>query len=133
MTDITDDEFTVLMIAAEGESMMPIGRWEKPVISLVAKGLMKSNDKFNNVITDAGREAIKQRDKDDDKVYRDILVKSGQIADARNHAAGAVEEAARHLVSAVKASSMATGHASSHALDEWMRVLKDRCKELLEI
>ena len=29
--------------------MMPIGRWEAPTKSLVAKGYLHVNDKFNNV------------------------------------------------------------------------------------
>ena len=36
MTDLSQDELTVLMIAATGERMMPIGRWEAPAKSLVA-------------------------------------------------------------------------------------------------
>ena len=60
MSDLSQDELTILMIAAEGESMMPIGRWEKPLDSLVAKGLMHRHDKFNVVITPDGRKACKE-------------------------------------------------------------------------
>jgi hypothetical protein len=59
---LSDDEFTVLMIAAEGQSMMPIGRWQEPVESLVAKGFLKEHDKFNCVITPTGREALRKHD-----------------------------------------------------------------------
>ena len=34
---LTDDERTVLMIAAQGQSMMPLGRWETPVEHLVER------------------------------------------------------------------------------------------------
>lgn len=55
---LTDDERTVLMICAEGESLAAIGRWEEPCDHLVEVGLLQRLDKFNNVITDAGRKAI---------------------------------------------------------------------------
>ena len=55
---LTDDEYSVLMIAAEGQSLMPIGRWEKPVERLVSRGLLHSHDRFNNVITPMGRAAL---------------------------------------------------------------------------
>lgn len=59
---LSDDEFTVLMIAAEGQSMMPIGRWQEPVESLVAKGFLKEHDRFNCTITATGREALRAHD-----------------------------------------------------------------------
>src|ERR1700722_17335069 len=58
MPDLTDDEFTLLEIASHGESMIPIGRWERPLKSLAKKGLMFANDSVNYVITEAGRTAL---------------------------------------------------------------------------
>lgn len=64
MTDIqsplTDDEATVMEIAAQGVAMAAIGRWQDAVESLLKRGFLQdlSGDKFNCVITDAGREAI---------------------------------------------------------------------------
>ena len=55
---MTDDEYTVLMIAAEGESMIPIGRWEEPIRTLTLAGLMRKLDQVNYVITQAGRCAM---------------------------------------------------------------------------
>ena len=54
---LTQDEASVLMIAAQGQSLIAIGRWEKPIDSLVKRGLLHANDKFNNVITSKGRQA----------------------------------------------------------------------------
>lgn len=106
MTVLTDDERTVLMIAAEGESMMAVARWEKPIESLVAKGLMCRHDKFNHVITPEGREAIKGVE---DEPYRQMLDLGVQIRNAREQARQLVEQAANHLVLAARASSVATG------------------------
>jgi hypothetical protein len=58
---LTDDEIAVLMIAAEGEMMIDMGkdsRWHQPIVSLVKRGFLKQWDKFNNEITDAGRAAL---------------------------------------------------------------------------
>ena len=53
---LSEDESVVLSIAAEGASMMAIGRWEKPVKRLTTLGYLRAADKFNYFITDAGRQ-----------------------------------------------------------------------------
>ncbi len=60
---MTNDEMTVLMIAAEGESMIPIGRWEQPIRDLEARGLMHKQDAVNYVITDKGLHAVRDEEK----------------------------------------------------------------------
>ena len=59
---MTDDELTVLMIASQGESMIPIGRWEKPIRDLTAQGFMRCNDSANYVITEKGCAAVRQEE-----------------------------------------------------------------------
>lgn len=54
---LSEDERAVLMIASAGQSMIPIGRWERPVLSLAAKGYLRKLDDVNFEITDAGRAA----------------------------------------------------------------------------
>ncbi len=75
-SDLTDDEFTLLMLAERGESLMPIGRWEKSVDSLVARGLLHRHDKFNNVITEKGKEAVRLRDAQDDHALLTVMNKA---------------------------------------------------------
>jgi hypothetical protein len=58
MPDLTDDEFTLLEIMSHGEAMMAIGRWEKSLKSLAAKGMADPQDGFNYIITSAGRTAL---------------------------------------------------------------------------
>ena len=62
MTELSIDEQTVLLIAAEGERLIPIGRWKEPIDSLFAKGLLvrerhpgDPTGHFNNVISPQGR------------------------------------------------------------------------------
>ena len=66
MPDLTDDEFTVLLLADSGESMIPIGRWKAPILSLTTKGFMRKNDEVNYSITAAGRAARAARDAEDE-------------------------------------------------------------------
>lgn len=63
---LTDDERAVLMIAAQGQYMIPMGRWEKPILSLAVRGLMRKLDDVNYVITEAGR--LASGDAEDDAV-----------------------------------------------------------------
>lgn len=63
---MTDDEMTVLLIAAQGESMIPIGRWEQPLLALTERGLMRCYDGVNYGITAKGQEAVKQEEKERD-------------------------------------------------------------------
>jgi FkbM family methyltransferase len=60
---MTDDEMTVLMIAAEGESMAPIGRWKEPLLALTERGLMSASDSVNYVITVKGRSELAREEK----------------------------------------------------------------------
>jgi FkbM family methyltransferase len=70
---MTDDEMTVLLIAAQGESMIPIGRWEQPILALTERGLMKCNDAVNYGITAKGREVVKREEKERDGAFAAAL------------------------------------------------------------
>ena len=127
-TPLSDDEFTVLLIAAEDQSMMPIGRWRAPVESLLARGYLRSLDRFNNVITPEGRKAIEARNADDasaiGQAYR-------QVADAQVEARRAVEEAAQALAHAARVSVGATGDRLDTAVLNWNGELLRRALELV--
>jgi hypothetical protein len=127
-TALSDDEFAVLLIAAEGESMIPIGRWQAPVENLVARGFLRQLDRFNNVITTEGRKAIDARNKDDEGAIRQAsrAVMVAQAA-ARTH----VEEAAQSLASAARASTQATGDRADTAVLNWNAEVLRRALELV--
>lgn len=55
LTPLTADERMVLDLAAQGQSMMPVGRWEIPVMTLARRGLLNKDDQFNYSITDEGK------------------------------------------------------------------------------
>ncbi len=129
MADLTQDELTVLLIAEKGESMMPIGRWEAPALSLVAKGYLHANDKFNNVITDAGRQACKQAD---DANMRALIGANNAVVEARQKAAARAEELAVLLAELAAYSSSVTGDDKVKALRNWGRIVLARALELLK-
>ena len=129
MADLTQDELAVLLIAEKGELMMPIGRWEAPTMSLVAKGYLHANDRFNNVITDAGRQACRQAD--DDNV-RALIGVNNAVVEARDKAALRAEELARLLAELATYSSSVTGDDKVKALRNWGRIVLERALELLK-
>lgn len=127
-TDLLDDEYTCLMIMAQGESLAAIGRWEKACCSLVEKGLAIRHDKFNHSITDAGRQACGEREQADDDALRRLVP---QIKIAQDSARGHVEAAAQHLARAALASAPVTGDAPETALVAWNLEVLKRARELL--
>lgn len=129
MSDLTADELTVLMIASKGESMMPIGRWEAPVESLVARGYLKRNDKFNNVITDAGLAAC---EKLEDDGIRDLIDANNRIAHAKTQSRQAAEQIAKALADLATLSEKVTGEDKKTALERWSRLILVRALELID-
>jgi hypothetical protein len=127
MSDLSDDEFSVLMIAAENQSMMPIGRWERPVESLVAKGYLQRHDKFNNTITPAGRSALQKRERDD---VTALKTAAQAVGDAQAKARSSADAAAMMLIEAAKASVAATGDTLQTAVIRWGQQVVQRALEL---
>lgn len=76
MPDLTNHEFAVLLLADDGESLIPIGIWEKPIKTLEALGLLKKNDGANYVITAEGHAARIARDENDETEMQRILSRS---------------------------------------------------------
>jgi hypothetical protein len=128
MSDLTYDELTVLLIACEGQSMMPIGRWEAPVESLVKKGFLSRSDKFNNYITDAGRAATTRSD---DANFKAVIETCNAIVVAQETAAARAEELAVLLAELARFSAQATGWAPQQSLKGWARIVLERAKELV--
>lgn len=127
MTDLSDDEWTCLMIAAEGASMMAVGRWEASVDSLVAKGLMQRNDKFNNFITPAGREAAKQHEAKTDDASLRIGV---EVHNTRVRAKQILEEAAAKLAEAAQLGQRVSGGEIDTHIAQAAREIIKRAQEL---
>ena len=145
MTDIksplTDDEATVLQIAAQGMTIGAIGRWAGAVESLLTRGLLKdmSGDKFNCVITDAGRSAMDGQEAEDDRALGKAVDRAlGKAVDRMRETAIAqrsiqemAEQCAQVLVKVAEASSVVTGDAKDIAAKNWSKLILDRALSLL--
>jgi hypothetical protein len=127
-SQLTNDEFTVLGITKEGACIGPIGRWEQPVLSLAAKGLLKKENEFNYSITEAGRAAWQERDSEDDAGLMKLIEANNAVAQSRL----SIEQAAQHFATAARASALMTGDTPQQAARKWSEALVKRTLELLD-
>lgn len=132
MSELTDDEYAVLMIADQGQHMLAIGRWEKPVKHLVTGGYMRKVDDVNYLITDAGRQAMQARGKEDDTALLTVFNQGIALRNGREQATQSVEQAAIHLSHAIKATIAITGDAPEFAAKKWLGEIEKRALELLK-
>ncbi len=137
MADLTQDELAVLLIAAEGERMMPIGRWEAPAQSLLTKGYLQRNVSpqdpsgvYNLTITEQGRRACAEGEDD----MRALVGVVNETAQARRKIAAArAEELAVLLAQLATYSSSVTGDDKVKALRKWGKTVLERALELLGV
>jgi hypothetical protein len=128
---ITNDEATVLMLAAEGQFMLAIGRWEAPIKSLTEKGMLKMeylNGGPQFTITEAGQTACAEYELES---TQQLALALGKTSTALSHIREIVEQAAQLLVSAAKESSRATGADTEIALHQWLGTMRRRALDLL--
>ena len=128
---VTDDEFTVLMIAAKGEYMLPIGRWKLPIEALTERGLMVGqhlNGGLQYTITRAGKAAITEREQEENKQIGQLIERSNSVVVVKKLA----EESAQKLAQAAKESVQITGDSAQVALQEWAKQVIARAKVLID-
>jgi hypothetical protein len=131
---ITDDEFSVLMIADRGEYMLAIGRWQKPTEDLTRKGFLKceiiaGGPQYS--ITPAGREAIVGREAEDDKKLGAIIEQGHRIGTAHKTAREHAEAAAQAIAECAKASSPMTGDTPEAAARKWAPIVLERALDII--
>ena len=139
MKELTPDEKTVLLIAAEGAPMAPIGRWEAPTKSLIEKGFMKPRPHpgdptghFNQHITVKGQAALKAAELQDDQAYADLINASRDVTRIQHKAAAHAEKIAVDLVDLTRLSSQVTGDTQVVALRNWAKLILERALEMLK-
>jgi hypothetical protein len=136
---LTNDEKTVLLIAAEGEPMMPIGRWRAPAEELVRKKYLKPTPHdgdpegfFNLRITAAGREAVGGVDREDDEALRDMVMLNASLQHSQAQIRANAEAIAVRLVDLAQDSQKVTGDPAVEALEKWTRLILKRALEMLK-
>lgn len=128
---LTDDEYTVLMLVEQGQTIGPIGRWEKPVKDLHSRGLLNQFNAWNYGKTDAGSAVLAEHEKGVDIDLALVLSGTNRLAIAASEARVAAEEAAKHLANAVRISSKVTGDKTEVAARAWAESIVKRALELV--
>ena len=136
--NLTSDEQTVLIIAAKGEPMMPIGHWRDSAKSLIAKGLLKPHPHpgdptgfFNLHITPQGQAAADDLERQDDAALGEMIGLSNQVGIAQKKIRAHAEQIAVQLVDLVEASIKVTGETKQTSLENWARVILKRALEMV--
>lgn len=130
---ITDDEFSILMIAAQGQYMLPIGRWKPSIEALGARGLLKCemlNGGPQYTITEVGREAIKDREREEDRQIGAVIEAGSRMGAAQKTARDHVEAAAKSIAAAAKAGA-APGDSPETAARKWMPAILERALDII--
>jgi hypothetical protein len=84
MPPLTQDEFTVLLLAEAGESMIPLGRWKTPVLALTEREWMQCHNAVNYGITLEGRKAVFEQNEADEADLRRLLAGNSKTIEARD-------------------------------------------------
>ena len=146
MTDLSIDEQTVLLIAAEGERLIPIGRWKEPIDSLFAKGFLvrerhpgDPTGHFNNVISPQGRIRADAMETGYDKVLAEAVSPQVMaplvIADQKRLETRLRAEAERisaMIVELARESMPITGQTLASATKNWTKAIVARAKEMVK-
>jgi hypothetical protein len=138
MSDLSADELTVLLIAAKGEPMMPIGRWRAPAESLVRRKMLiprpHAGDPegfFNLHITALGKKAAAECEREDDEALRDMITQSQSVNHSHAKIRANAEQIAVQLVDLAQASNKVTGDPPVEALEKWTRLILKRALEMM--
>lgn len=127
---LTEDEHAVLLIAAEGGSIAPIGKWKVPVEALARRGLLRKLDSMNYVETEAGTKAATELE---DSHLRDVIHANNrahaQISAPGNDATQLVEQAAALILRAAQLTAPISGHEVAYAIDQWAMAAASKAKE----
>ena len=131
MTELTQDELTCLMIAEQHQMLAPIGRWEKSIKDLTARGLLRRVDDVSYVITDAGRLAAREGEDANDLALLETLGRVQKATPVQEAISDFAEQAAHHLVDAAQASAAVTGDTAEVAAQKLSQVILGRALQLL--
>lgn len=132
MSNLTDHEYAVLMLAGEGNSMIPIGIWEKPILNLTLLGLLKKFDSVNYGITDSGRKMLADRQHEEDDDFKQAFAKLSEDRNAQSQSVQSTNQAAQHLVFAARAAAKLSGKTPEQEVWEIGQGAISRAMELLK-
>lgn len=134
MSDLTDDEYTCLMIMNEGQNLIAMEntRWNPSIKSLARKGYATTIGNNNYVITDSGRHACEDREHKNDQALTDLARGAISVHNAQITTRNFMAEAKANLVKAAHAASAATGDTPSQSLRKCLAEVALRAQEDLQ-
>lgn len=128
---LTQDEHSILLIAAEGGSIAPIGKWKDPVLNLHRRGLLRRLDDMNYVGTEAGNRAGEELENENLRalIHANNAVHN-QISKPRDEAMMLVDQAAQLIRKAAEITAPVSGHELGNAIDQWAMAAARKAKEM---
>lgn len=138
MTNLTEDEYTCLMILNEGGPLiyMKDTRWASSLVSLEAKeyavadaNLSRDTGNKNFKITAMGKRALADHEKSHDEALASLINRTGEISRLHATMREKVMAAGALLVEAARVAAKATGDSETHALNQILDEIKRRAKQ----
>lgn len=134
MSELTNDEVICLSIMHGGDghpptNMLAIGRWEKPLHALAARGFARQIDQHNHVITPQGSTASEAYDSNQSGEYAHIY---NEIVATCTDAKNLLEDAANALAEACKKQQRLTGEVPNQIAFTMGQGIIKRALEILK-
>ena len=130
---LSEQEVAALMVAEHG-SIGAIGTWERPVLSLIERGLLRPmptqgdpEGRFNTVITELGRSALAEHEKKTDQMLANVLNGAALLQQQQSTLLPMGEQAAQLLADMARQSI----DPPKVALVRWVEAVRKRAEELL--
>jgi hypothetical protein len=133
MSDLTDDEYSCLMIMQNGMNLIRMrnDRWHVSLTSLYSKSLIKPIGNENFVINDAGLQALAAHEKFLDADLGKTIEAHASITNRRQHVLTKMNEAQLALVEASRLAAQTTGESPASALRKCIAEVSLRAQEML--
>lgn len=138
MTNLTEDEYTCLMILNEGGPLiyMKDTRWASPLDSLEAKQyaavgghLFAQTGNKNFKITAMGKRALADHEKGHDEGLAALIERTGDISRLQASMREKMMQAGALLVEAARLGAKATSQSEFHAFSQILDEIKRRAKQ----
>lgn len=138
MTNLTEDEYTCLMILNEGGPLiyMKDTRWASSLVSLEAKeyavadaNLSRDTGNKNFKITAMGKRALADHEKGHDEALAALVNRTADISRLKATMREKMMQAGTLLVEAARLGAKATGQSEAHAMQQILDEIASRAKQ----
>lgn len=138
MTNLTEDEYTCLMILNQGGPLiyMKDTRWALSLVSLEAKqyaevdaNLTRQTGNKNFKITAMGKRALVDHEKGHDEVFAALINRTGDISRLQASMREKMMQAGALLVEAARLGAKVTGQSEAHAMQQILDEITSRAKQ----